>query len=101
MPQKYFNNPMTMEECLNYGIASCKQQSITSFTSDVTVTLRNPHRVTNNTNTASAIAIKMRYDSGLVVRYFAANQQLVCDPILIGSSSNGTTCTNVVVDGVD
>jgi len=101
MSQKYFGHPIPWEECLNYSSHSNVQQNILSFASDITVTLRNPQRVINNTGTASNIAIQMRYDTAPVVRYFPAGGQLFCDPVMIGSSARGTTCTNVVIDGVD
>ncbi|MFA5217258.1 hypothetical protein [Sulfuricurvum sp.] len=57
--------------------------------------------MSNDLTTAAAIAIQFRGDSGYVTRQFAARERLVCDPISIGSSANGTTSTRVIVDGID
>jgi len=84
-------------EILNFIRASRVTQEITDFTSDVAVTLRNPHKICNSTDTAGLIYIKLVGDDAFYPEYFAAGQEKTLAVAEVGSS---TAVTKVLIRGV-
>lgn len=101
MPESKFNHPHGTNECLNYQNPSNVTQRVQDFTDDVTVTLRNPQKIHNPTDTACTVFVQLRYDDSYTPVYLIAGGSDVCDVISIGKSSRGTTASDLIVRGVD
>ncbi len=87
------------DECLNYQNPSNESQKITDFTSSVTVTLKNAHKIGNETNTAGFVFAKIGEESEFNPYYLVAGGEKELDVRVIGSSAVGTTVTTVVIRG--
>lgn len=90
----------SIEECLNLKRPVNTTQEITDFTSNTQVTLNNPTKVRNATNTAGNVAIRFSAETTYRTIYLAAGGEIECDAYYIGSSGNGTTITKILVLGV-
>lgn len=101
MPANVFQNSASDNDCLNYIRPSSKTERVTSFATAHTVALANPQRVINNRSTDAVIAIKLRGDATFFPYAFAGFGQLTCDVVAIGSTGDGTTATDVIVNGID
>lgn len=101
LESREFKNPMMdLFEAMNFIAPSDISQEITDFTDRTAVNLKNPQSITNATNTGANIAYLLGSDSAYRVEYFAAGQTKVMRPAYVGNSSDGTTCTKVIVRGV-
>lgn len=100
MPSGRFEHVISEHESMMYQNPSNVTQRVQTFIDDVTVTLNNPQRIHNPTDTACTVFVKLRYDDDYTPTYLIAGGSDVCDVISIGKTSRGTTATDLIVRGV-
>lgn len=101
MPTNVFKAPSSDNDCLNYIRPSSKTERFTSFATARTVTLSNPQRVINNQSADAVIALQLRGDATYTPYGLPGYGQITCDAVSIGSTGDGTTSTDVIVNGID
>lgn len=84
-------------ESNQYHNASNISQEITNFTSNVNVTLNNPHSIMNGSDTAGNVEIRLRNDSLFRTFYMQPGCELIKDVAEVGSN---TTVSKVIIFGV-